>query len=88
MITLTNSFHNTSVNLRPTISSANKYGPKELHLSARQVKRARRVLCGVDGCLCGDDIGARGEQRYCVDVYPDGDGVVSHDARDYDSTCY
>jgi hypothetical protein len=51
-LTLTNDFHNTSVTLRV----------KGGHLSAGQVARARRELCGVDDCTCSGDVGTRGPQ--------------------------
>jgi len=52
-ITLYNDYHNSHVNL---ITKNGK-------LSASQCKRARRVLCGVAGCCCSDDLGIRGEQE-------------------------
>ncbi len=52
-LTLTNDFHNTSVTLR--------VGPS-LTLSARQVARSRRVLCGNHDCTCGGNAGERGPQ--------------------------
>jgi hypothetical protein len=58
--TLTNNFHNTSVTL---ILSDGKT------LSAWQVRKARRVLCGQKDCLCGDAAGCRPQQieeeNYC-----------------------
>jgi len=51
-ITLTNDYHNTEI----TLASKGDY------LSAGQVVKARRTLCGVSGCTCGDDLGRRGQQ--------------------------
>ncbi len=53
MITIRNNFHNTTIRLKAQI------GDK---LTASQVKRARSVLCGVRGCLCGGSLGERGPQ--------------------------
>lgn len=50
-LTLVNDFHRTSVNL---------VSKDERTLSPRQVKRARKALCGIDGCTCGGDLGERG----------------------------
>jgi hypothetical protein len=65
-ITLTNNFHNTSVNLIPYKG----------FLSAGQVKRAKRVLCGISGCCCGDDLGQRGPQEVHVEVHQDSTGEL------------
>jgi hypothetical protein len=52
-ITLTNDFHNSAISLRSTTH----------RLSAGQVAKARRALCGIDGCTCGGIAGTRGVQR-------------------------
>jgi len=59
-ITLTNEFHNTSINLVP--------GPGGL--SPRQVTRARRALCGIAGCTCGGDCGERGPGNPALAINP------------------
>lgn len=52
-ITLTNDYHNTSINLRPTKGE----------LSISQVKRARRELCpNGKECICSGPVGVRGPQ--------------------------
>ncbi len=51
-ITLKNEFHNTECRLRAA------YGKP---LSPTQIRRARRALCGVSGCVCGGNLGERGE---------------------------
>ncbi len=51
-ITLYNDFHNTEVNLLV----------RDGKLSRNQVARARRELCGIEGCCCGDEFGMRGPQ--------------------------
>ena len=51
-ITLTNAFHRTRVSLIA----------KDGRLSAGQVRRARKELCGIPGCYCGDSLGRRGTQ--------------------------
>ena len=45
---LKNDFHNTSVRVKPVVNDGYSYV-----LTRRQVRRARRALCGVDGCTCG-----------------------------------
>jgi len=50
MITISNDFHGTETRTRP--------GRK----SARQMSDIKRRLCGIAGCCCGNDIGARGPQ--------------------------
>jgi len=63
-ITLTNDFHNSSVNLVPYKGT----------LSAGQVKRAKRALCGVSECSCSDELGQRGPQAFGVEVQQDSVG--------------
>ena len=58
MITLTNDFHNSSVNVRAQLGT---------DLSERQVRRIRRVLCGIEDCTCSARTGVRGEQQYWID---------------------
>jgi hypothetical protein len=50
MITLSNDFHGTKTKTRS--------GRK----SARQMSDLKRRLCGIAGCCCSNDIGARGPQ--------------------------
>lgn len=66
MITLTNDFHGTKVVLVP----------QNGRLTARQVKRARNVLCGVADCRCGNDLGARGLQSVLVRMDADYAGAI------------
>ena len=68
MITLTNNFHGTSVNLRP----------RNGRLSPAQMRRARKVLCGLSECQCG---GIRGPQEFEIDREPDGGAKVDWDLR-------
>jgi len=56
-ITLRNDFHGTQVRLRPRVDSRGI-----LHLSPRQVTRAKRALC-VEGCTCSGALGNRGPQE-------------------------
>lgn len=51
-IKLTNDYHNTETVVVATNGMLNK----------RQAARAQKALCGVSGCKCGDDFGARGPQ--------------------------
>lgn len=53
MITITNNFHNTSYRLRATIGA---------ELSAAQIRRSRKALCGMHDCTCGGPLGERGKQ--------------------------
>jgi hypothetical protein len=48
-ITLTNDFHNTSVNVMVN----GEPGDYEYRLSSSQVRRIRRELCGMADCSCG-----------------------------------
>lgn len=68
-ITLTNDFHGSSVAVR--LSDNN-------HLSAAQVRKARRALCGYADCMCGGTAGTRGRQRTedgeRIDLIPTADG--------------
>lgn len=57
-ITLTNDFHKTAVNLRVSGNS----------LSASQIKRAKKVLCGVADCCCSGALGTRGTQSAHVEL--------------------
>ncbi len=68
MITLLNDFHQSLVRLRP----------RGDRLSASQVKRARRVLCGYDGCTCGGVCGERGRQpdTLAITGRPDGSAEI------------
>jgi len=56
LVTLTNDFHGTEVNLKPH-SGRNGY-----YLSPRQVKRAKNALCGMLNCSCSGPLGERGQQ--------------------------
>jgi hypothetical protein len=58
-ITLSNDFHSTEITLQIKESGGAAIGT----LSAGQVKKARRALCGISGCTCGDDLGRRGSQE-------------------------
>jgi hypothetical protein len=62
-ITLTNDFHNTSVNLRCEVLS-HIHNVSTAYLSAGQVKKAKRELCGIAGCTCSGEAGTRGRQEF------------------------
>jgi len=69
-ITLKNDFHHTRVSLK------SRHGHR---LSPGQVTRARRELCGIDGCTCGGYCGERGPQstpdgRARIAIHPTEDG--------------
>lgn len=66
MITLNNNFHGSSVSLR---------AERGQELSLAQVIRARRILCGIEGCTCGGNLSERGRQAVeieLVGIYPNG----------------
>ena len=65
-ITLTNDFHNSEVTLNV----------KDSTISAGQVKKARRELCGISGCTCGNDLGMRGKQAHEIEVCQDRNGEI------------
>ena len=56
IFTLVNNFHGTEVRLRIRYQGGTGY----VHLSAGQVRRAKRTLCASD-CRCSDDMGLRRE---------------------------
>lgn len=58
-ITLTNDFHNSAVTLQANLGE---------WLSARQIQKARKALCGMQDCTCGGNLGERGKQAVDVDV--------------------
>ncbi len=65
-IELTNDFHETSITLRAAHGK----------LSLRQIKRAKRALCGHAACICGDALGTRGAQPVEIEM-PLGDPLVA-----------
>ena len=54
MITLTNDFHRTSINLRAEEGDT---------LTPAQYRRVQSTLCGIHGCTCGT---VRGTQPYAL----------------------
>jgi len=54
MITVRNEFHNSAARIRASIGDV---------LTASQVRRCRRTLCGVEGCTCGGALSERGQQH-------------------------
>ena len=72
MQTITNSFHQSSVHLRPA---------QDGYLSQGQCQRARRILCGIQGCLCGGDLGERGKQQIEIITSRDRHGDLSATVR-------
>ena len=57
-VAVSNEVHGTRVTLRAMTSDY------WLHLSPRQVRRARGILCGVSGCTCGGILGQRPGQGW------------------------
>ena len=68
-VILTNDFHQTEYT-----ASARRCA-SGLVLSKYQVKKAKRVLCGIEGCTCGDGAGCRPSQ---VMVTQDGEGLIEN----------
>lgn len=68
MITLKNDFHNTEVRLNP----------RNENLSAWQIKKAYKTLCGMDDCTCSDDMGMRGHDNPEVELNVDWDFDKNH----------
>jgi len=62
-VTLTNSFHNTEVNLNLKPAPA-KWGAGFYLVTKSQKQRANRILCGVTDCKCGDTFGARDSKTH------------------------
>jgi len=62
LITLTNDFHHSSVNLRCEVLSR-IHNVATAYPNAAQIKRAKKALCGVDGCCCSNAAGIRGRQE-------------------------
>ena len=53
-ITLSNEFHGTKINMVAKLANGGN-----AYLTKSQVARARRALCGINGCTCGDAAGCR-----------------------------
>lgn len=75
IITLTNDFHGTHVNLRVDV---NEDG--QARLSENQVKRARRELC-CPGCGCSGYVGYRGYQHDVSEIEPS----ILHDSQGHET---
>ncbi len=60
--TIRNDFHNTASTIRCE-GLSHIWNEVEIKPSLSQIKKLRRELCGIEGCTCGDDVGARGPQR-------------------------
>jgi hypothetical protein len=59
LITLKNDFHDSETIIRRPASGK---------LSDRQVKRSKKILCGVSGCTCSGPGGERGTQDHSAAV--------------------
>ncbi len=66
-VTLTNSFHGSAVRVRTGA------------LSASTIRRVRRTLCGIDGCLCGGTLSERGRQ--VVEIIERAPGSITLESR-------
>lgn len=67
-IKLCNEFHNTEITLIATVDARGN-----LWLNKRQMTKARRALCGIKGCSCGDAAGCRPTM---VEDQQDGSGRI------------
>lgn len=67
-VVLKNSFHNSEV----TLVVEND------QISAGQVKKAWKTLCGIRGCTCGNSLGMRGENPR-VEINQDGSAYLLED---------
>ena len=65
-ITLRNDHHMTSVTLIPNDDS----------LSAGQIRKAKKVLCGISDCQCSGTDGTRGPQDGNLDIIPFHDSMT------------
>jgi hypothetical protein len=62
-VTLVNDFHNTTVTLMcETLSHI--WNEVTIYPSEAQIRRAKKTLCGIDGCTCSSDAGCRGPQKH------------------------
>lgn len=59
-VTLRNDFHNTSCTIRTELNYVH-YISSTIYPTSRQIKAAKRKLCGIKGCTCG---GIRGPQEH------------------------
>ena len=46
------------------------FGYGYLTLSPHQVKKSQKVLCGIKGCTCSNELGIRGEQDQSWTLLP------------------
>lgn len=62
-VTIRNDFHHTSCVVRCQVLL---HHPTEATIrpTKSQLKRSKRLLCGIVGCTCSNDAGARGPQTY------------------------
>lgn len=62
-VTLTNDFHGTSTTLICE-TLLHIHNEVTIYPSVSQIKRAKKSLCGIDGCTCSDSAGTRGRQEH------------------------
>lgn len=69
MLTLTNSFHGTKIEVRKSENdlakieeqyATGRIGSAEKKAADRFIRKCRKTLCGIEGCTCGDLFGRRG----------------------------
>jgi len=66
-ITIKNNFHGTEARVR--------FSSLPATLTAGQIKRVRRALCGMTDCSCGGNLSERGPQDVVIEQTADGCGV-------------
>jgi hypothetical protein len=69
-ITITNDYHGTEIALWARIRS----GSDAVLITRNQAKTCKVRLCGIDICMCGDDIGSR--PSVCAGINPNDDGLI------------
>jgi hypothetical protein len=62
-VILQNDFHNSSVRLRCEVLS-HIHNESTIYPTAGQIAKAKKALCGIDGCTCSGDAGTRGPQEF------------------------
>lgn len=73
IVKLKNDFHGASASVRAQILDYGMHN--EISLTASQMKRAARKLCGISSCTCGGPAGIRGYQsvfgkKLIVNTFP------------------
>ena len=70
--TLVNEFHNTTITLRAKTTKNNGI----YFISANQVKKAKKTLCGIPGCLCSGELGTQGKNNPQYETFSNGSAIL------------